>query len=827
MSTYAVKNQNEKSQSGTKSVSKAKSDSNEFVDFFDQRPEAEGQSRVQELANKSSQSIGLSSIQQKADSNTNNSQPVQLKKYLNLKKGVSEEEPIQGKFMPSSQFIRLSSLQQKADSNSNNSQPVQLKKYLNLKKGVSEEEPIQGKFMPIQKNENKTGLPDTLKSGMESLSGVSMDDVKVHLNSKKPEALQAHAYAQGTDIHVGPGQEKHLPHEAWHVVQQKQGRVKPTVKVNGDVPVNDSQSLEQEATYMGQKALNNQTQDTKNSLNNASIQTPTAQLWPKWLGGKGDSGPKKEEEEKEGMWSKIKSGASAVGGAMSTAGGAVGGAMRTAGGAVGGAMSTAGKMVKGKVASGVQAADDFIAKAPDRARGAVGAARKTASKVGGKLGAGAGGILGAGKFLTNKVGLTTATDEEKQGFKATVSHNAGIGRKYGSNEDNVTGNLIKEKATAKKDEILDSFTTSVHEDNRVENKVSDRFNRVKDGFQGKDKPEGHRSFLNLAAGKTLGAAGGVMGGIGGSLKGAYRGFKSSSGFVNTAKGMFKGASSGGKQGAAAGYKMGDELGAAGVEHAKTGVGMAVGAATGTVGALGGAAYGGIKGLAEGYKTSGKGFMNTAKGMFSGAKKSGAEEAIKGGKAGYNLGKQGTEGLINLAEELPGAAMDLTRGTLGAATGTVGALGGAVKGGYDGYKSGKGVGSGILEGGKSGAKAGFEMGANSKAAQYVTSKGVAKAAGMAADFFIPGSGTLAKAGVNAGLGEYYKEPNKKAEPGSGSLAKAGGNAGLSEYYKESNKKAVKLDTKDVIDGGLELGTGKNLQGHITNALGLEDLLPKMG
>lgn len=35
-------------------------------------------------------------------------------------------------------------------------------------------------------------------------------------------------YSQGTDIHIGPGQEKHLPHEAWHVVQQKQGRVKPT-----------------------------------------------------------------------------------------------------------------------------------------------------------------------------------------------------------------------------------------------------------------------------------------------------------------------------------------------------------------------------------------------------------------------------------------------------------------------------------------------------------------------------------------------------------------------------------------------------------------------
>ncbi|WP_218043744.1 eCIS core domain-containing protein [Flavobacterium gawalongense] len=71
----------------------------------------------------------------------------------------------------------------------------------------------------IQKKENNTGLPDNLKAGIENLSDYSMNDVKVHYNSDKPDQLQAHAYAQGTDIHVAPGQEKHLPHEAWHVVQ--------------------------------------------------------------------------------------------------------------------------------------------------------------------------------------------------------------------------------------------------------------------------------------------------------------------------------------------------------------------------------------------------------------------------------------------------------------------------------------------------------------------------------------------------------------------------------------------------------------------------------
>ncbi|MFN9682245.1 MAG: DUF4157 domain-containing protein, partial [Bacteroidota bacterium] len=58
-------------------------------------------------------------------------------------------------------------------------------------------------------------LPFQLKSGIEQLSGISMGDVKVHHNSDKPAQLQAHAYAQGTDIHLAKGQEKHLPHEAW------------------------------------------------------------------------------------------------------------------------------------------------------------------------------------------------------------------------------------------------------------------------------------------------------------------------------------------------------------------------------------------------------------------------------------------------------------------------------------------------------------------------------------------------------------------------------------------------------------------------------------
>ena len=107
----------------------------------------------------------------------------------------------------------------------------------------------------LQHKENKTGLPDNLKGGIENLSGVSIDDVNVHYNSSKPADLNALAFAQGNEIYVSAGQEHQLPHEAWHVVQQKQGRVKPTIQTRG-AQINDNIRLEQEADLMGAKAFN-------------------------------------------------------------------------------------------------------------------------------------------------------------------------------------------------------------------------------------------------------------------------------------------------------------------------------------------------------------------------------------------------------------------------------------------------------------------------------------------------------------------------------------------------------------------------------------------
>lgn len=169
---------------------------------------------------------------------------------------------------------------------------------------IDEDKLLQGKFDStsnteqelIQREEkpNNTGLPDNLKTGIENLSGYSMDDVKVHYNSDKPAQLQALAYAQGTDIYVDPGQEKHLPHEAWHVVQQKQGRVQPTMQMQG-VNVNNNEGLEKEADVIAAIAptfVMSSADGFKNDYNPSVIQC-------KW-----------DQYKSEGMfiWDKLRSG---------------------------------------------------------------------------------------------------------------------------------------------------------------------------------------------------------------------------------------------------------------------------------------------------------------------------------------------------------------------------------------------------------------------------------------------------------------------------------------------------------------------------------------
>ncbi len=70
---------------------------------------------------------------------------------------------------------------------------------------------------------SRTGIPGDMQGRFEAYSGLSFDDVRVHYNSAKPAQLRAFAFTQGNQVHIGPGQEKHLGHELGHVIQQKLG----------------------------------------------------------------------------------------------------------------------------------------------------------------------------------------------------------------------------------------------------------------------------------------------------------------------------------------------------------------------------------------------------------------------------------------------------------------------------------------------------------------------------------------------------------------------------------------------------------------------------
>lgn len=61
--------------------------------------------------------------------------------------------------------------------------------------------------------ENRIGIPAQLKERMEQHTRLSFDDVRLHYNSDKPAKLGAFAYTQGNQVEIGPGQERHLPHE--------------------------------------------------------------------------------------------------------------------------------------------------------------------------------------------------------------------------------------------------------------------------------------------------------------------------------------------------------------------------------------------------------------------------------------------------------------------------------------------------------------------------------------------------------------------------------------------------------------------------------------
>lgn len=96
-------------------------------------------------------------------------------------------------------------------------------------------------------------LPGRLQQAMECLAGYALSDVRVYRESPWPSRIGARAFVLGSDIHLAPGAEDALEHELWHVVQQKQGRVRANRILDlgelrlGGAGLNDDEALEREA----------------------------------------------------------------------------------------------------------------------------------------------------------------------------------------------------------------------------------------------------------------------------------------------------------------------------------------------------------------------------------------------------------------------------------------------------------------------------------------------------------------------------------------------------------------------------------------------------
>jgi hypothetical protein len=113
--------------------------------------------------------------------------------------------------------------------------------------------------VPMRQKAGGLPLPSEVRTKMETAFAADFSDVRVHIGHEAT-SLGAIAYTWGTNIHFAPGQynphtlqgQKLLGHELWHVLQQKQGRVKNPF--GGGVAVVQDHALEAEADRMGIKA---------------------------------------------------------------------------------------------------------------------------------------------------------------------------------------------------------------------------------------------------------------------------------------------------------------------------------------------------------------------------------------------------------------------------------------------------------------------------------------------------------------------------------------------------------------------------------------------
>ena len=100
-----------------------------------------------------------------------------------------------------------------------------------------------------------TTIPKLLQLAVQRLSGICLQNARLYYNSPFPKHVNALAFARGCSIHIAPGQERLLPHEAWHLVQQSQGRVRSLAASRSGICTNDNGELEHEANVMGSRAM--------------------------------------------------------------------------------------------------------------------------------------------------------------------------------------------------------------------------------------------------------------------------------------------------------------------------------------------------------------------------------------------------------------------------------------------------------------------------------------------------------------------------------------------------------------------------------------------
>jgi len=134
---------------------------------------------------------------------------------------------------------------------------------------VSDEESLQRKGEPGQGT--TTSMPADVQGKMENSFGTDFSGVNIHKDSEQANALGAFAYTQGSDVHFAPGQynpgsqkgQELIGHELTHVVQQREGRVKPDAQQHKGVNINSDPALEKEADEMGAKAAQGKMADVK------------------------------------------------------------------------------------------------------------------------------------------------------------------------------------------------------------------------------------------------------------------------------------------------------------------------------------------------------------------------------------------------------------------------------------------------------------------------------------------------------------------------------------------------------------------------------------